>query len=91
MPMQHSEILFCKRALHKYLHMKSSFPKRVKRHFRKCACNANAKFKECVLVKGFSHIYVLIYKRALFQNMISELDIGIETSIFGLALNAFWK
>ena len=29
--------------------------------------------------------------RVLFQNMISELGIGITTSIFGLALNTFWK
>ena len=32
-----------------------------------------------------------IYEKALFQNMISELGIGIANSIFGLPLIAFWK
>ena len=41
--------------------MKSSFPKRSKRHSRKRACNANAKFKDCVLVKTFSHMYIWVY------------------------------
>ena len=35
--------------------------------------------------------YVYIFRRALFENKISELGIGIKTSIFGMALNAFWK
>ena len=29
--------------------------------------------------------------KALFQNMISQLGIGIATPICGLVLNAFWK
>ena len=33
-------------------------------------------------------IYVHIYIRALFKNMISELGIDIATWIFGSALNA---
>ena len=38
-------------------HLKSSFPKRGKRHSRKWACDVNAKFKGCVLVKNFSQIF----------------------------------
>ena len=36
-----------------YRYMKSSFSKRVKLQFRKGACNANSKFKDCVLFKCF--------------------------------------
>ena len=44
------------------------------------------------LVTSFSHTYICAYiKRVLCQNMVSKLDIGIATSIFGLLLNAFWK
>ena len=45
----------------RYVHIKSSFPKRFKRHSRKWACNANFKFKDCVLVKSFSHVYICVY------------------------------
>ena len=74
--------------------MKSSFPKRVKRHSRKWACNVNAKLIDYACEKSFSHrchmhIYVHIYQ-ALFQNMVSNLGVGIANSIFGLALIAFW-
>ena len=53
----------------------------------KWACQANAKFKDCDLVKSFSHMYICIYIctylwRALFQNMISELGIGSVLSMF---------
>ena len=62
----------------------------------KGACNANAKFKYCILVKSFWHVYIYPYIctylwRALFQNMIPDVGIGIVTSIFGLVLSAFWK
>ena len=70
--------------------MKISFPKCVKRHSKKWACNAHAKFKDCVLVKSFSHICTYLW-RALFQNMISEIGTDIATLIFGLACNTFRK
>ena len=49
--------------------MKSSFPKRIKRHYKKCLCTANAKFDYYVLEKTFSHMnkyththtYIYIY------------------------------
>ena len=48
---------------------------------------------DCVLKKNFSHmnIYLYIYEEPLFQTIISEIGIGIATSILGLALNALWK
>ena len=40
-----------------YVHMKSSFPKRVKRHFkRKWACNANAKFDYYLFEHSYSYM-----------------------------------
>ena len=56
----------------------------------------NVKFKDCDLVKSFAHMCVYAYictylRRALFQKMFSEIGIGIATSIFGLAPNAFRK
>ena len=78
-----------------YVYMKNSFPKRIKRHSKiKWACNANAKFIDCVLEKSFSQVYIYICTylwRALFQNIISEIVIDITTSISGLMLITFWK
>ena len=39
----------------------------------------------------YMHICVHTYEELFFKNMISELGIGIAASIFGLALNTFWK
>ena len=86
-------------------YMKSSFPKCVKLHSGKWAWNANSKFKGCVLVKTFSHMHTCVYMciytlcvyiyiylwKVLSLNKMSQLCIGIATSIFRLALNAFWK
>ena len=47
--------------------MKSSFPKRAKHHSTKCACNVNAKFEDCVLVKSFLHMHVHIYEELFFN------------------------
>ena len=70
--------------------MKSSFPKRVKRHSQKLAYDTNTKFRDYPLEKSFSHLYICIYLlRDLFQNMISKLGIGVANSIFELAFNAF--
>ena len=45
-----------------YIHLKSYFPKRVKRHSRIWACNANAKFKNCVFGKEFfTYVYIPRY------------------------------
>ena len=72
--------------------MKSSFPKRVKRHSSKWDRNGNDKFDYYLLKRAF-HIhrnaYRCIYLFNLFQNMISEQGIAIATSICGLAFNAF--
>ena len=81
---------------HVRTNVKSSFPKRNKHHFKNWASNVNVTFIDCVLEKSFSHIYISIYVciylwRALFQNMISELSIGIANSSFGLVSIAFWK
>ena len=50
--------------------MKSSFPKRVKRHSTKWPCNANAKFDYYVLEKSFLHmnkaIYMYIFMKTFF-------------------------
>ena len=78
-------------------HLKNSFPKHVKSHSRKWACNTNVKLKFCVSGKDhftyvYMHIYICTYLwKFLFQNVISQLGIAIATSIFGFALNAFWK
>ena len=63
---------------------------------QKWAGNANAKFIDCVMEKRFSHLNSCLFistylLKAIFQNMIAKLGIGITTSIFGLALIAFWK
>ena len=75
--------------------MKSSFPKRVKRHSKIWACNVNTKCNYYVLEKSFSDmnkcLFMYIFIRDLFQNMIPKIVIVIATSILGLALNAFWK
>ena len=74
--------------------MKSSFPKCVKRHSRRWACNTNAKFKDCLLVKSFSHMYisvcicVYIYVGLFCKTWSPILAL---TLIFGLGLNALWK
>ena len=44
------------------LYMKSSFPKRDKRHAKKCDYDANAKLIDCVLEKSFSYMYISTYK-----------------------------
>ena len=53
---------------------------------KKWACNAKAKFKDCVFRKElftYEYIHVCTYlRRARFQNINSELGIGIATSIF---------
>ena len=77
--------------------MKSSFSKRIQRNSRKCVRNANLKFKNCFLFGKalftyvFTHIYIYLFMKGSFPNLISELVIGIVTSIFGLTHNAFWK
>ena len=76
------------------VYLKSSFPKCVKRHSTKCACNANAKFQNYVLVKSFSHvhacIYVYIFMKSSFPtHNLRFWQINIATLIFGLALKAF--
>ena len=88
--------LACGKWLVRMIQMKISFPKRAKHYSIKWACNANAKFKDLILViEIFTYVYMCIYStctylwRALSQNMTSELGIGTATSIFGLALNAF--
>ena len=74
-------------------HLNSSFPKPDKRHSRKWVCNASAKFKNCVLVKNFSHmymcVYVDIYEELFSKTWSPEVGIGSAISNFGLALNAF--
>ena len=76
--------------------MKSSFPKRVKRHSRKNEL-AMPMISSKIVFLGkeifmniyiYVHIYTYLW-RALFQNMLSDLGIGSPTSISGLALNAF--
>ena len=53
MRMPSSEIIMWKRGLQKYVHMythmKSSFPKRVKRHSKKWVSNVNAKFRDRII------------------------------------------
>ena len=59
MPMPRLEIMFWKRALHKYGH-----------------------------IQIYVNIYVL---KALFQNTIYELSIGIASHFIGMAVITFWK
>ena len=49
--------------------MKNSFPKRIKRHYRKLACNTSAKFKDCALVNR--SVYTLIYKQ-IYEELFSK-------------------
>ena len=74
------------------IYMKNSFPKRVKRHSENEIAIPMPSSKIVFLVKIFSYTYICTYLcRTLFKNMTSELGICNATSIFGLALNAFWK
>ena len=45
----------------------------------------------CISYCIYIYIYIHVYEELFFQNMVSELGIYIATSIFGLALNTFWK
>ena len=48
--------------------------------------NVYPEFVDCVLEKGFSHMFICTYLwRALFRNMISELGIGLANLIFWIA------
>ena len=63
---------------------------------KKVLYNDNAKFMDCVFRKElfryeYMCLHVHIYGIDLFKNMISQLGIGIATSIFVLMLIAFWK
>ena len=75
--------------------MKSSFPKSVKHHSKKWACNVSAKFYYYILEKGIWNmnkcVDMYIFMKSSFAKMISELGIAIATLIFGFALNAFCK
>ena len=57
----------------------------------------NVMFRDGNSKKSYAHIciyiwiYMYIFLRGLFQNMISVLGIGITYSIFGLVLIAAWK
>ena len=50
-----------------YLYMKSSFPKHVKRNYRKRPCNASANFEDCLLGKSFSYIYIYVVYMYIFM------------------------
>ena len=74
-------------------HMKSSFPKRVKRQsMKKRGCNANAS-TEIMFWKRVLHKYVPIYTwgKLFTKSTILELSIGIVSSFSGIALSEFWK
>ena len=84
------------RAMALHIYMKSSFPKHVKRHFKKRGVQCQCQGLRLFLEKSFSYLYIYAYISTylwgvIFQNMISELGIGDANSNFGLALNAFWK
>ena len=46
------------------------FTKRVK-----WACNANAKFKDCVLLKSFSHMYIWVYMYIFMNSSFPKYDL----------------
>ena len=74
-----------------YLDMKSSFPERFPENELEMPMPSLKIMLRCIV---FFYIcicaYICIYLwRALIQNMISELGIGIATSIWRLALNPF--
>ena len=71
--------------------MKSSFPKRVKRPFRKWHSNGNAKFYYYVLEKSFSHMNKGIYMYIFMKSSFPELAIGIAASILNWCLTHFGK
>ena len=77
-----------------HLYMKSSFPKRAKRHYIKWFSNVNPKFLDGFLEKSYSHIYMTIFAylwKGHSQNRITELGIDIWKPFKEMALNAFWK
>ena len=61
------------------------------------ACHANGKFKDYVLVKSSSYMYICIYmyifmKRCFHKTCSSNLVLALQHRCFSLlALNAFWK
>ena len=55
--------------------LKSSFPKHVKRHSRKRASNANAKFKDCVLVRSFSHMCICVHVHIFMKSSFPKHDL----------------
>ena len=79
--------------------MKSSFPKRVKRHSNKWVSNVNTKLVDYVLAKSPSYMCIPLYTsiftylwKALPQNTTPELGIDIWNPFsFGMELKAFWK
>ena len=75
------------------MYMKSSFPKWAKRHFRKWACRANAKFNECVLVKRFSHMYICIFTYIhIYIHIYEAFFFTTWSPNFALALrHQFWR
>ena len=78
---------------------RSSFPKRIKRHSRKWACNSNTRFKILYFGKElftcvYICIYVYIYEELFFSPKTWSPNLAlalIATSIFELTLNAFSK
>ena len=82
-----------------YTRVKSSFPKRVKRHSKKNVSNVNSKYVDWVLEKSSSYVYIRIYLHIyeeLFPKTRSlNLSLKIETFfIFYLFFNGVlrvWK
>ena len=67
--------------------MKSSFPKRDKRHSKKIGLQF-----QCQVHELFWKMELLVCAYVvIFHNTMSEFDIGIAKSISGLSLMMFWK
>ena len=60
-----------------YVQIKSSFPKRDKRHSKHWACNGNAKFIDCVLEKSFSYTHIYIFANSIFWLYINIVYISV--------------
>ena len=75
--------------------MKNSFPKRIKRHSKKCDSNVNLKFVECVLEKSSSymlayiHTYLQIYEELFPKSQSMNLALTLETYFLESRLTRF--
>ena len=59
------------------IYMKSSFPKRVKRHSEKWPFNGNGKFDYYALEKSFSDMNKCIYMIIFMKSSFPKLDLRI--------------